>query len=297
MLFCLTKTFKYISLTTTFDEISIDLEQVEVKRVSYSKTKVSNFERREQLIEPMNLKSTIKRNLTTNSNSPDLEIFLNLTDFKCIISLQSAKLLFAILNENLNEGLSKSSEQQQQTIEIVSVKSDKTTTKVKNNNSLVPVSEASNRDKLTLKLIVELNKIKLIIVEQKTLQVIAEPLTPTYQDFSLLQISKVLFDFNKYEADGRWNAMFKMKALKLNDLRPDSNLAVKEMFVPKTKDRHFIDLAYSMDAEANAKLNFNLDHLKINLCLPYILKLYSMVMEAVGSSGNNNNYYYFISRS
>ena len=106
-----------------------------------------------------------------------------------------------------------------------------------------------------------------------------------FQDFSLLQISHLEFDFDKYEI-GSWGAQFKMKTLKLDDLRPDSNLFVKKMFEPRTKDDYFIKLNYSVDEKTNAALKFTLDHLKINLCLPYILRLYSMVMEAVGSTGN-----------
>jgi hypothetical protein len=138
-----------------------------------------------------------------------------------------------------------------------------------------------------MKLSVELNEIKLIIVEPKPIT-LSESSKMIFQDFSLLQISHMLFDFNKYEI-GSWQALFKMKALRLEDLRPDSNLFVKQMFAPRTEDSFFIDLEYSVDTETNAMLKFSLDHLKINLCLPYILKLYSMVMEAVGSSKENNS--------
>ena len=239
------------------------------------------METREQLIEPMNLTSVVKRTLKPDLIHPDLDISLSLSDLKCLISLQSAKLLFAILGENLNEGMSSN------TIETASVaeKNEKATAKSKKDTTVA--NTEANTNKLNLKLTVELNKIKLIIVELKTM-LMNESYTSSYSNFSLLQISHLLFDYKKFEA-GSWDAIFKMKALKLNDLRPDSNLAVKEMFVPRTKDSYFINLAYSVDAETNATLNFALDHIKINLCLPYILKLYSMVMEAVSSSGGEKN--------
>ncbi len=91
-----------------FDAITLALDDVKVQRVFYDKIALSNFVSREQLVLPMNLKSIVKRTLTTNNLTPDLEISLKLANLECLISLQSAKLLFAILNENLNEGMSKS---------------------------------------------------------------------------------------------------------------------------------------------------------------------------------------------
>jgi hypothetical protein len=94
-----------------FDAITLALDDVKVQRVFYDKIALSNFVSREQLVLPMNLKSVVKRTLTTNNFTPDLEISLKLANLECLISLQSAKLLFAILNENLNEGMSKSQDE------------------------------------------------------------------------------------------------------------------------------------------------------------------------------------------
>ena len=64
-----------------------------------------------------------------------------------------------------------------------------------------------------------------------------------------------------------------IKTLILTDLRPDSNLAVKEMFVPMAKDDFFFAMTYDYDALVGSALKFTLEYIKINLCLPYVLKL------------------------
>lgn len=61
------------------------------------------------------------------------------------------------------------------------------------------------------------------------------------------------------------------------------------MFIPLSKDSYFILVNYRVDNLQNAFLEFYLSHLKINLCLPYILKLYQMLIEATNSSQNQSN--------
>lgn len=90
------------------------------------------------------------------------------------------------------------------------------------------------------------------------------------------------FSYLKYQS-AAWNAYFKMKALNLVDTRPDSNLAVKDMFMPIDPDAYFIELVYATLANQDSNLDFTIDHLRINLCLPYILKLYQIAMEAISS--------------
>lgn len=60
------------------------------------------------------------------------------------------------------------------------------------------------------------------------------------------------------------------------------------MFIPLSKENFFIVVNYKVDNLQNAQLDFTLSHLKINLCLPYILKLYQMLMDAIGNNNNNN---------
>ena len=56
------------------------------------------------------------------------------------------------------------------------------------------------------------------------------------------------------------------------------------MFAPLSKDAYFIELLYRNKSPQESVLDFGLDHIRINLCLPYILKLYQMAMEAIGSN-------------
>ena len=55
------------------------------------------------------------------------------------------------------------------------------------------------------------------------------------------------------------------------------------MFLPIDTNNYFIDLTYSNVTAFESVLNFNIDYLRVNLCLPYILKLYQMAMEAINS--------------
>lgn len=53
------------------------------------------------------------------------------------------------------------------------------------------------------------------------------------------------------------------------------------MFVPLNTNEYFIDLTYSNRTEKDSFLGFNINYLRINLCLPYVLKLYQMAIEVI----------------
>jgi hypothetical protein len=59
------------------------------------------------------------------------------------------------------------------------------------------------------------------------------------------------------------------------------------MFIPLSKENYFIEVNYKVDKSQNANLDFTLSHLKINLCLPYVLKLYQIAMDAIAPSKEN----------
>ncbi len=60
------------------------------------------------------------------------------------------------------------------------------------------------------------------------------------------------------------------------------------MIVPLCKEKYFIEMWYTFDPIEFAKLHFIIDHIRINLCLPYILKLYQMAMEGINTDDSNN---------
>ena len=104
----------------------------------------------------------------------------------------------------------------------------------------------SSSDNLFIKLKVEMKKMKLIIkqlVKLKTnqttgsklkdLNVFSSPAVLSQVYFSSLQVQEVFLIYDRYQ-NNSWNANFKMKALKLKNLRPDSSLAIKDMFTPKS---------------------------------------------------------------
>ncbi len=263
------------------DEMSLSLENVEIKRILYEKNGHDFYKIKEQVVYPISLISNIKRpikNLELNRFA-DLEIFAQINDLECTVSLKSAKLLFSILNENLNEGI------QQRNLNSSTNSSAKESANFEQNNQtdaktseavIEPVSpnqvslsegkEKANR--VNLKINLELNKIKLVIVEIKrrsgTLSkddssimtnlrdnhavsgkgsvktspsfdqsvtalapVISNLLGGKFSNFGLLEIQDILFDFASNE-NNSWLANLKFRALNVNDLRPDSNLAVKE---------------------------------------------------------------------
>ena len=55
------------------------------------------------------------------------------------------------------------------------------------------------------------------------------------------------------------------------------------MFLPIDTNNYFIDLTYSNKTANESFLDFKIDYLRVNLCLPYILKLYQMAMEAINA--------------
>lgn len=107
-----------------------------------------------------------------------------------------------------------------------------------------------------------------------------------YSKFSELRIKEINVGYLKME-NSSWYAMLKFKALELDDERPNSTLAVKQMFQPLKRDVPLIQLLYYVDSSSNAQLALLLDNLRVNLCLPYILKLYQMAMDAISINDPN----------
>lgn len=293
-------------------------------------------------MQPVNLTGELKRALKNADpqSLPDLDIKVQLLDLECFVSQKSLKLLFTILNENLNEGNTAANSNQanatkRRALSPIMEEDDRYSIgnrfsiqplgpRLSPRHSLRPASQPHTlkeepNDRLNMKLYVDLKRIKLIIVElisnkaankytsipdnsdNKAAAPVAtssdSPLNEKRElkirrinndaykiiNFSHFEIQDIDFDYAKND-NLSWLAVFKMKELHLNDIRPDSNLAVKEMFIPLRKDNFFIVVNYKVDKSQNAFLDFTMSHLKINLCLPYILKLYQMVMNAIGPS-------------
>jgi hypothetical protein len=217
-------------------------------------------------MQQVNMSGQLKRTLKNfdPSNLPDIDIFAQLNDMECFMSLKSAKLLFAILNENLNESsLDQTSAPKKQEDELHASSSASKRASIQPNSQQVKPSikrgslaniKEIEVDRINMQLIVDLKRIKLIIVELisnkdansassgaivdivksdddliKPDQINIQRMNNSYKiiNFGHLEIQDV--DFNYYKNENlSWYAEFKMKELKLNDVRPDSNLAVKE---------------------------------------------------------------------
>jgi hypothetical protein len=97
--------------TSLIDEMSLSLENVEIKRILYERTGQDFYRIKEQVVSPISLISKIKRPIRNlePSRFADLAIHAQINNLECTVSLKSAKLLFAILNENLNEGIQQKS--------------------------------------------------------------------------------------------------------------------------------------------------------------------------------------------
>ena len=59
--------------------------------------------------------------------------------------------------------------------------------------------------------------------------------------------------------------------------------------MPLHTDNYFIELKYSTKSNKESFLDFTLDHLRINLCLPYVLELYKFAMEAINTSNEQTS--------
>lgn len=204
-------------------------------------------------MQPVNISGELKRVLKNADpqNIPDIDINVGLNDLECCLSQKSLRLVFSILNENLNEG-------NLNTAEKATVKKNKEENANKrasfaggaNKRSSILIPSLQNvstaNPRTNMKLFFDLKRIKLIIVEltsnkeqpidnssnelisQDSME-LKKKTTNTYTiiDFSHLEIQDIDFIYEKKD-DLSWIAVFKMKELHLNDIRPDSNLAVKE---------------------------------------------------------------------
>ena len=185
-----------------------------------SKKEKDTFKEKESLISPINVTTYVKRTVTGSnaSNLAKLTIIVKITNLDSCISLGSAQLLFAILDENLTEGGVMSDAAEQPAIH-------KSQPEPLPGPLPEPIDKPQTKDEnKDMELFVELNEIKLKIIE---FIVNSQTYLKEAVDFSLLLISRVEFNFLKYNSI-QWDAFFKMKALSLSDLRPESNLAVKE---------------------------------------------------------------------
>lgn len=275
-----TNKFEQTKNNNLIDCIKLKLTDVKIKRIKVLVTnETMEYVNKEDLFKPVNVTAIVIRTITALdwSNLVKLKIKVEITNLDSCFSIVSAQLLFAILDENLNEGF------------VGDIGNELTTASVKPSTvSIKPVptkiekvQELKSDGSKDMKIIIELKEIKIKIIEflhkspdkSKKKECI---------DFSQLLINRVEFTFLKYDSV-EWDAIFKMKALYLKDLRPESNLAVKEMFLPINTNEYFINLIYSNKNTNESVLDFTIDYLRINLCLPYVLKLYQMAMEAINS--------------
>ena len=90
---------------TTIDVIQLDLKEVEVKRIKYKRLEPNMYHERESIVAPINLTASVQRTLSESLDLPDMNISLEISNLDSTMSLISLKLLFAILDENLNEGV------------------------------------------------------------------------------------------------------------------------------------------------------------------------------------------------
>lgn len=264
---------------SVIDHIQFRLDNLEIKRVVFEKNSDPNLLWvKEQLMQPVNLTGELMRTLKNADpqHVADIDVKVQLLDLECFISQKSLKLLFAILNENLNEGSPPPVVVQSHTKKTIdfdrysiggnkrlSITAPKPASSVARRPSLPPpIHEESTEDvlgqspdRVNIKLFVDLKRIKLIIVElisnndtaktvdnadkdalvdiseddKNTKELRIKRINNAYRiiDFSHLEIQDIDFDYVKHN-DLSWLAIFKMKEMHLNDIRPDSNLAVKE---------------------------------------------------------------------
>lgn len=287
----------------TIDEINLDLKEVEVKRIKYRKLEPNMYHERESIVAPINLTASVQRTLTPSLVLPELNISLEISNLDSSMSLISLKLLFAILDENLNEGAFEDLSDPTSTTEPINRPSldpylnkpslnDKHMKKLDEEfQDAIDGPTTSENKRVNMELHVLLNEITVRIIELKICQ--NKPVQGNATnlsggdiiekvDFSLFRINQVDFDYFKYTT-GSWDAELKLRALRLQDTRPDSNLSEKEMLMPLDQNAYFIELLYKTMANGDATLTFKIDHLRINLCLPYILKLYQIAMDAISA--------------
>ncbi len=94
------------AFVSLIDNIEMKLEDVQVKRIIFEIDKEHAV--RERVIEPINFSADLKRLVRKahgNMNIADIEISLKISNLESSLSLKTARLLFAILDENLNEGI------------------------------------------------------------------------------------------------------------------------------------------------------------------------------------------------
>lgn len=243
-------------------------------------------------MQPVNLGGELRRVLKNADplKIPDIDVDVRLNDLECFVSQKSLKLLFAILNENLNEGGGPpppptTTKKPPAALHPPSGEADRVSLskRLSIGGGIKSTHQGSYRklsmpqiiqeeseaaavapefpERVNMKLFVDLKRIKLIIVELTSNKeaanstavdddvpnVSASSLSSSsgdesgkqlrirrvnnnaYKivDFSSLEIQDIDFDYAKHD-DLSWLAVFKMKELHLNDIRPDSNLAVKE---------------------------------------------------------------------
>lgn len=206
------------------DEIELKLSDVKIKRIKYLEDREENqVNVIEKIISPINMITIVRRTVATSdwSNVAKLKIIVEITSLDSCISVKSAQLLFLILDENLTESI------QEQTKSTPSAYDRSASDQLDKRSSKVVLEiKKGNTVGKEMEICVELNEIKLKIVDIISITENNINKKET-SDFSLLLVNRVEFFFFKYDCI-KWDALFKMKALSLKDLRADSNLAVKE---------------------------------------------------------------------
>lgn len=287
-----------LDMINQVDDINMSLENVEVKRILFSiENRMTRENIREQVVNKIHMEANIKRALR-KVETADIHIDVKINNLTSTVSLRSAKLLFAILNENLNEGIDPIKELERQNAAIVTTNKDANKFDL-TKQQILKIKPSTN---ITLSINVDLNQIRLLIitVDKKSVSnttstpiqlnlSIADPTSERPQaniiPFSDFQIQEIKIHYVKYE-DDKWIAKLNLKKVFLDDVRPNSNFVVKQMFVPLSEN-DIITLTYEEERKNISKLTFGLDNLRVNLCLPYLLELYNMAMDAINTGTPN----------
>ena len=246
---------------------NLEINRVEFKVNDNDNDQTIRCDLLEQIIRPISLTSLIRMpiNNAQSDQYADMDISASLKQVELVVSLNTAQLLFAILAENLNEGtINKDNNLTLNEQPIVNNRKDNLNT----NKEKMVQNEAKTSERVTLKINFDLNEIKLIIVDfelkpmnRHRINSISSLSSSSKQHaidsnsamsstqmssvennnskktmpnnstiityFSHFEIQTICFNYLKRE-NSAWKADINMRSLVLNDVRPDSNLAVKE---------------------------------------------------------------------
>jgi vacuolar protein sorting-associated protein 13A/C len=287
-----------------WDHMYLRLDAMQVLRGKLSLT--GNVEYAHTIIEPINLKLDIKRALPPVHTDTAYEIGGKLHTVRMHLTQQDLKVLMATIRENGTEtrlhvekiDMEDYSSPYPDRLANGGPEFDPTTPVVEIEQPLLSAPEMSDLAQQTQFDFIMDGMILTLMGEEDDPLAPVSPVRDELDELSRFEIGRIDMG-GMLNADSSLELLIKLQSISLDDIREHSNLAVKRLIMsnvqipPSRKSmplgEAMVTFEYKYSPDGNQHVNLNVDTIRINVCVPYLLMVYNFFMYAMQAPEDNHN--------